>query len=97
MLIFNQDVYGYLGDYTKVDADNMSNRVQKAWFSAVGLDYQDYSKLVQFSEKSHRLNRNDAVLRSDEYTCFLLRIAYLTKVNTKDVHDTYRNFGFSQI
>lgn len=97
MLMFNRDVYGYLGDYSKVDAANMSNRVQKAWCSAVDVGYPDYAKLVQFPEKTYKFNRNDAMLRTVEYTDFLLRLAYLTKQNTKDVHNSYRNFGFSQI
>jgi hypothetical protein len=48
VLLFNKDVYGYLGDYTKPDADNMGTRIQKAWCSAIGLSYPYYASRVEF-------------------------------------------------
>lgn len=96
MLIFNREVYGYMGDFTKTDANNMSNRIQKAWCSAVGIDYPDYSRLVHFPDKSYRFDRHDAIQRNKEYMHYLFRLAYLTKSNTKDNYDIYRNFGTSQ-
>ncbi len=97
VLLFNKDVYGYLGDYTKPDADNMGTRIQKAWCSATGLDYPYYATRVNFpNNHSAWFTRHDALTLSDDYYDFLLRMAYLTKDYSKDVCDGYRNFGTSQ-
>ncbi|CZX75168.1 Protein of uncharacterised function (DUF3296) [Enterobacter hormaechei] len=97
-LLFNREVYGYLGDYTNRDADNMATRIQKAWCSAIGLEYPDYAYLPHFP-KNHSawFTRQDALTLSPDYYDFLLRVAYLAKYNTKDLSDGYRNFGTSQL
>lgn len=41
MLLFNADVYGYLGNYQELNAKNMATRIQKAWCSAIGLAHED--------------------------------------------------------
>ncbi|EBJ9256627.1 inovirus Gp2 family protein [Salmonella enterica] len=98
VLLFNKDVYGYLGDYSKPDADNMGTRIQKAWCSAIDLDYPYYASRVEFPKNhSSWFTRDDALTLSSDYYDFLLRVAYLTKYNTKDLSDGYRNFGTSQI
>lgn len=97
VLLFDRDIYGYLGDYTKPDADNMGARIQKAWCSAVGLDYPDYAYLPHFpSNHSSWFNRQDALTLRPDYYEFLLRVAYLSKDYSKDFYDGYRNFGTSQ-
>ena len=48
MLLFNGDVYRYLGNYKDRNGDNMSTRIQKAWCSAVGLAHEDYATLAEF-------------------------------------------------
>lgn len=98
VLLFNKDVYGYLGDYTKPDADNMGTRIQKAWCSAIGLSYPDYASRVEFP-KNHSawFTRQDALTLSPDYYYFLLRVAYLAKTYSKDSHDGYLNFGTSQL
>ncbi|SQC91442.1 Protein of uncharacterised function (DUF3296) [Cedecea neteri] len=74
----------------------MATRIQKAWCSAVGLNYPYQATLAHFPKnQSFKLNRGDALTRSAVYEDFLLRLAYLAKENTKDVHDGYRNFGTS--
>ncbi|WP_461238151.1 inovirus Gp2 family protein [Klebsiella michiganensis] len=97
MLLFNRDVYGYLGNYQNLDADNMATRLQKAWCSAVGLSHQDYPTLTEFPFNSENwFSRADALNRTQIYWDFLFRLAYLAKTRTKDVHCGYRNFGTSQ-
>lgn len=96
-LLFDRNVYAFRGNYSLHDGNNMANRVQKAWCSAVKLDYPDYAHLVQFTQKSYWLDRNDAIQRSPKYVDYLMRLAYLAKENTKDVHSSYRNFGTSQM
>ncbi|WP_034461571.1 inovirus Gp2 family protein [Buttiauxella noackiae] len=98
VLLFDREVYAYLGNYTKRDTDNMATRIQKAWCSAIGLDYPDYASRVHFPKNhSARLTRHDALTLSPDYYDFLLRVAYLAKYNTKDLSDGYRNLGTSQI
>ncbi|EMJ2323503.1 inovirus Gp2 family protein [Salmonella enterica] len=98
VLLFDREAYACLGNYTKVDADNMGVRIQKAWCSATGLDYPDYAYLPHFPKNhSSWFTRDDALTLSSDYYDFLLRVAYLTKYNTKDLSDGYRNFGTSQI
>ena len=97
VLLFNADVYGYLGNYQDPDADNMATRIQKAWCSALGLDYPDYAALTEFPPNTvYRFSRFDALDRNPVYWNFLVRLAYLAKTRTKDVHSGYRNFGTSQ-
>lgn len=98
VLLFDREVYAYLGNYTESDADNMATRIQKAWCSAIGLDYPDYASRVHFP-KNHSawFTRYDAITISPDYYDFLLRVAYLAKCNTKLLSDGYRNLGTSQI
>lgn len=96
-LLFNADVYGYLGNYQDSDADNMATRIQKAWCSALGLAHEDYSTLAEFPPNAvYRFSRFDALDRNPVYWNFLVRLAYFAKTRTKDVHSGYRNFGTSQ-
>ncbi|HBM3224456.1 TPA: inovirus Gp2 family protein [Klebsiella oxytoca] len=96
VLLFDKDVYGYLGNYTKPDADNMATRIQKAWCSAIDLDYPYYASRVEFPENhSAWFTRQDALTLSPDYYDFLLRVAYMAKEYSKDFHDGYRNFGTS--
>lgn len=97
MLLLNADVYGYLGNYQELNAKNMATRIQKAWCSAIGLAHEDYSTLAEFPPNAvYRFSRIDALDRSTLYWDFLIRLAYLAKTRTKDVHSGYRNFGTSQ-
>lgn len=98
VLLFDREVYAFLGDYTELDADNMGTRIQKAWCSAIGLDYHDYASRAHFP-KNHStwFTRHDALTLIDDYYEFLVRMAYLAKDYSKDFHDGYRNFGTSQL
>ncbi|MDT3413373.1 UNVERIFIED_ORG: hypothetical protein QE398_003742 [Atlantibacter sp. SORGH_AS 304] len=98
VLLFDKDVYDYLGNYTNSNADNMGTRIQKAWCSAIWLDYPYYANRVEFP-KNHSawFTRYDALTLSPDYCEFLLRVAYLAKTYSKDVNASYRNFGTSQL
>lgn len=97
MLLFNADVCGYLGNYQELNAKNMATRIQKAWCSAIGLAHEDYATLTEFPPNAvYRFSRFDALDRSPVNWGFLIRLAYLAKTRTKDVHSGYRNFGTSQ-
>lgn len=97
MLLFNADVYGYLGNYQELNAKNMATRIQKAWCSAVGLAHEAYATLTEFPPNAvYRFSKFDALERNPVYWSFLIRLAYLAKSRTKDIHSGYRNFGISQ-
>lgn len=97
VLLFNKDEYAFLGDYRDPDANNMATRIQKAWCSALGLHYPDYTNLVHFPQNAvYAMDRRSATVHSESYLNFLMRIAYLAKKRTKDIADGYRHFGCSQ-
>ncbi|UBO72984.1 inovirus Gp2 family protein [Aeromonas rivuli] len=96
-LLFNKDEYAFLGDYRDSGADNMATRIQKAWCSALGLEYPHYASLVHFPKNGvYVIDKRSATVHSESYLNFLIRIAYLAKVYTKDINDGYRNIGCSQ-
>lgn len=98
VLLFNKDRYTSLGDYTKPEAINMATRIQKAWCSALGLNFPEYAELVHFPKKCEYIfDRKEVLFRSSGYMGFLKRIAYFSKVRTKLVGDGQRNFGCSQL
>jgi len=97
VLLFYKDHYAFMGDYTQPDADNMGVRIIKAWCSALGLEYPDYSHLVHFAAKGrYWIYRSSVQMRDPMYLQFLTRIAYLSKQATK-ISDGNRNFGTSQV
>ncbi|MBN3102251.1 inovirus Gp2 family protein [Dickeya dadantii] len=97
ILLFNADVYGYLGNYQELNAKNMATRIQKAWCSAIGLAHEDYSTLAEFPDNPvYRFSKFDALDRNPIYWSFLIRLAYLAKTRTKDTYSSNRNFSTSQ-
>ncbi|MEI4955740.1 inovirus Gp2 family protein [Aeromonas caviae] len=96
VLLFNRDDYGYLGDYSNFDADNMATRIRKAWCRALRLAYPDYASLVHFPpDAEYRFDHRDAVLHNEMFYKFLERISYLFKLRSKVRGE--RNFGHSQL
>ena len=95
VLLFNRDDYGYLGDYSNFDADNMATRIRKAWCRTLRLAYPDYASLVHFPpDAEYRFDRRDADLHNDNFYDFLVRIGYLFKLRSKVQGG--RNFGHSE-
>ncbi|WP_279450855.1 inovirus Gp2 family protein [Aeromonas hydrophila] len=98
VLFFKKDVYGFRGDYSNSDADNMATRVQRAWCSALGLAYPDYAPLVHFPlDGSYLLDQHSLHLKPEQVNHFWLRLAYLCKTYSKDMGDGQRNMGCSQV
>lgn len=96
VLLFNKDIYAYLGDYRNAEADNMALRIQRAWCRALGLSHPDYASLVHFpTNPAYVFDRRAAMVHSPAYREFLLRVAYLAKTRTKV--SGQRNFGCSQL
>ncbi|MGL6363165.1 inovirus Gp2 family protein [Aeromonas veronii] len=96
VLLFNKDIYAFLGDYRNAKDDNMSIRIQRSWCSALGLTYPDYASLVHFPKNpAYVFDRRAATVHSPVFREFLLRAAYLAKTRTKVPGQ--RNFGSSQL
>ncbi len=94
VLLFNKDVYAYLGNYADVEAVNMVTRIRKAWCSALKLPFPDYAHVVHFPDSCvYWLERHAATMGNVDYRRFLLRIAYLFKLHSKLPGE--RNFGCS--
>lgn len=94
VLLFNKDVYAYLGNYANFDAVNMAARIRKAWCSALKLPISDYAHIVHFPENGvYWLERHSATMDSVAYRGFLRRVAYLFKLQSKVPSE--RNFGRS--
>lgn len=95
VLLFNRDDYGYLGDYSNLDGDNMATRIRKAWCSALKLAYPNYAFLVHFPDDAeYRFDHRDAVLHNEIFYNFLVRTAYLFKLRSKVRGE--RNYGHSK-
>jgi len=96
VLLFNKDIYAYLGAYHNAESDNIAIRIQRAWCSALGLTYPDYASLVHFpNNPAYVFDRRAATVHSPVFREFLLRAAYLAKTRTKVPGQ--RNFGSSQL
>ena len=96
VLLFNKDIYAYLGAYHNAESDNIAIRIQRAWCSALGLTYPDYASLVHFPKNpAYVFDRRAATVHSPVFREFLLRAAYLAKTRTKVPGQ--RNFGSSQL
>ena len=68
----------------------------RAWYSALGLELDDYHGLVHYPENCrYILDVNDRSFHG-EYTNLLYRLDYLAKLDTKQFGDGDRNFGCSR-
>ncbi|TYG17471.1 inovirus Gp2 family protein [Klebsiella variicola] len=93
-LIFNKDAYYHLGSY---DTDSLRGMIEKAWYSALGLQKEDCPGLVHFPENCrYVLDVNSSNFVFD-YHALLKRLDYLTKVDSKVFGEGDRNFGCSRI
>lgn len=97
VLFFNRDIYYPLGDYSSDSSSGLAAMIQKAWCSAINVNYPEYSYLVHFPDNcAYNLERKSAILQNDNYMGALKRFLYLAKMESKVGDDGYRNFGCSQ-
>ena len=94
VLFFNKDVYNCLGDFN--NKNNLSYKIKKAWSSALDVDIDEGSRLVNFpANLLYWLDKNaknyDTVLDDLFY-----RTSYLAKLKTKNFGDGTRSFGCSR-
>lgn len=93
-LFFNKDAYYHLGDY-KIES-NLRMMIVRAWYSALGLELEDYLGLVHYPENCrYILDSNDFNFEA-QYNSLLNRLDYLAKLDTKVFGDGDRSFGCSR-
>lgn len=92
--VFNEQAYNKLGDYN-IDT-SLRMMITRAWYSALGLELEDYPGLVHFPDNCrYILDRNSADYIY-EYGELLHRLDYLTKLDSKIYKEGERNFGGSR-
>ena len=92
-LIFNEQAYKHLGD-EKVDT-SLRMMITRAWYSALGLDVEDYHGLVHFPENCRYILDQNSPDYFYEYDMLFIRLDYMTKLDSKIYEEGERNFGGS--
>lgn len=91
-ILLNRDAYRTLG-YFASERNNLFNRLESAWASALGWPVEEIEGLVHIPERSaYRLNRNDWREQND----FFHRASYLCKEATKAYGNRQHAFGSSR-
>ena len=108
-ILVNRDAYSVLGridgepepDYPwwleeEQAVNNMAERIQRAWCSALGISARQGIGLVHFPRHAVQLISKESPVFALQYAEVFKRISYLTKVETKLYDDGHRNFGYSR-
>lgn len=97
MIFLNKQNYAYFGDYDS-DNKNLATRIQSAWCSALGVDYDTNRTLVHFPKNPcDHININASEYDLDcMINKVMYRASYLAKQATKVYSSHYRSFGCSQ-
>lgn len=94
LILLNKAAYWRLNNFHS--SDSLAGKIQKAWCSALGLDYPEYGKLVHFPENcEYILSREGVTNRAPVFRDFILRIFYLAKLKTKIRGGGRRCIGYS--
>lgn len=91
--LLNYDAFNALGKF-EAGRDNMFNRLEEAWASALGLPVEAVKGLVEIpSNPTYCLRRDDPQSQAN----FFYRASYLCKAATKVYGDGQHGFGASRI
>lgn len=97
VLLFDRDNYYPLGDCSPDNPKGLAAIIQKAWCSALRVNFPEYATLVHFPDNcAYNLEQKNATLQDERFFWALERFLYLAKITTKTTGDGYRNFGCSQ-
>lgn len=92
-ILLNQDAFNALGKFES-GRDNIFNRLEEAWASALGLPIGAVRGLIEIpGNPSYRLHRGDP----EGQAAFFYRTSYLCKAATKVYGDGSHGFGCSRI
>ncbi len=91
-ILLNHDAYCAIGHYS-LGRENIFNRLNEAWASALGVAISDIVGLVEIPrDPSYRIGRHDKDCISD----FFFRTSYLCKSATKSFGNGGHGFGTSR-
>ncbi len=93
LLLFNKDAYHLLGHYRVVGT--LANRIQQAWFSALGEAVASESGLVHFPKNGSYYIDTNSPYYEDQLDSLMYRASYLCKKQTKVISSRVRSFGAS--
>ncbi|MGR6860617.1 inovirus Gp2 family protein [Aliivibrio salmonicida] len=93
LLLFNKDAYHLLGSYRVVGT--LANRIQQAWFSALGDAVASESGLVHFPKNGSYYIDGKSLDYEDQLDSLMYRASYLCKKQTKVISSRVRSFGAS--
>nr|WP_165440194.1 inovirus Gp2 family protein [Serratia marcescens] len=94
LLLLNKDFYYGAGKFDS--NDSLAALVQQAWCSALNVDREQYSALVNLTKNGmYYLNSNSSNY-IQQVTDLLNRMDYLAKDHTKCYDDGYRSIGTSR-
>lgn len=94
IIVLNKAAYWRLNSFDSTES--LAGKIQKAWCSALRLDYPVYGRLVHFPDNcEYVLTREDAVNRTPAFMGFMHRVSYLAKKRTKICLDGRRPIGNS--
>lgn len=96
LILLNHDAYHTLGRLGSA-RENMINRIQGSWASALGLDRERAKGLVHIPENAtYRINRVPREGEDDQLPELFKRASYLCKVATKSYGNRQRAFDTSK-
>jgi len=94
LIVLNKAAYWRLNSFDSTES--LAGKIQKAWCSALRLDYPVYGRLVHFPDNcGYVLTREDATNRTPAFMGFMYRVSYLAKTRTKICLDGRRAIGNS--
>ena len=92
VLLLNRDAYHTVGRFQS-ERENLYNRIQSAWASALGISFEDAEGLVHIpANATFHLSQDDP----EEMDRYFHRVSYLCKAATKDYGSRCRAFGCSR-
>ncbi|MEZ8297387.1 inovirus Gp2 family protein [Vibrio splendidus] len=94
VLFFNKDSYAFLGSYQS--SGNLSHMIKKAWATALDIDVEESSFLVNFPKNPTYYLKRDSEQFDSELERLFYRISYFAKVRTKEYGSRNKNFGTSR-
>ena len=94
IIVLNKAAYWRLNNFNS--SESLAGKIQKAWCSALGLDYPAFGRLVHFPENcEYVLTREEAKHRAPSFMGFMYRVSYLAKLRTKIRGGGRRCIGYS--
>lgn len=89
VLFFNAHAYRSIGKLDNINADNLANRIRKAWSRALHISESEGFHLVHFPANGSYLLEQNSASFNPTLSDFMKRLSYFAKQRTK-VHGEHR-------